>query len=264
MSNEINFFKYTAAGNDFILVEADDNLSFSQEQIVHLCHRTKGVGSDGLLLFKPLDQNFDYEMIFFNPDGSSAEMCGNGARAMLHFAHGYFKRSGKFNFIVGDKHYLGNVDDTYQINMGKVKSTDIDFADLVLDGTDCVALNSGVPHAIIAQADIYSGEFIKQAEKIRWDKRFVSGTNVDVINYDKVSHSIEARVFERGVEGETESSGTGATACAAAASIFYSFSPNWKVDVKMKGGTLHIFEDSKKDIWMSGPIKQSYRGIISL
>lgn len=264
MSREKKFYKYSATGNDFILFESDGSLNFSRDEVAQICNRKTGIGSDGLLIFNPTILNYDFEMIFYNPDGSDAEMCGNGARAMIHFASSHFNRDGDFKFLVRSKEYQGRKSDNCSVNMGVVTKSDISFTDLLSGSEDGVVVNSGVPHAVILSDFFDMPDFVERARVIRHDARFKEGTNVDLVCFDTFKHTIEARVFERGVEGETDSSGTGATACAYAASLIYNFPKNWSVDVKMKGGVLNVSEDDSGDIWLSGSVTQSFQGSISI
>lgn len=265
MSKKIEFYKYSATGNDFILIESDGTLSFSKDEVSQICHRKEGIGSDGLLLFNPTVDDYDFEMIFYNPDGSRAQMCGNGARAMIDFASRYFSRAGEFYFLVGETAYIGHIEaGEISINMGKIKESRIDISDHLKNSELGITLDSGVPHAVIASNHFDHVDFVERARVIRSDNRFEQGSNIDIICFNKVTNSLKARVFERGVEGETDSSGTGATACATAAAILYKLPSQWKIDVIMKGGRLKISQDCHNDVWLSGTVTQTFQGTITL
>lgn len=261
------FYKYQGTGNDFILIDDRDKTfpATDQQLIAHLCHRRYGIGADGLILLQS-DEHSDFYMQYFNSDGSESTMCGNGGRCIAKFAHDLqiVSESLKFRAIDGmhESHINGN--DLVALQMKDVTT--------VLEEPNGVfILNTGSPHYVqfindnIAQIDI-----VQMARAIRYSERFAKeGINVNFVQV-MPDNSLAVRTYERGVEDETYSCGTGVTASAIAfASIQDQILPSYTVRLGTPGGALRVtFEKTEnasyKAIWLEGPAKFVYQGVYTL
>lgn len=257
----LSFSKYQGAGNDFIVIDnRSKRITLTQDQIQFLCDRHFGIGSDGLILIENGSQKkAEFDMIFYNPDGSQS-LCGNGSRCAVHFAYTHAIVQGKSVFNAYDGlHHAAVMENEISISMG-------DVSEIEKISDDQYYLNTGSPHYISFE---WPGDdvFFDKALSIRHDHRFAPG-GVNV-NFVKVigSNSIEMRTFERGVENETLSCGTGVTAAAiafAARNSIESF-----VNVKTKGGNLKVDFVRKgsqyfSNILLTGPAQFVFSGNIEL
>lgn len=210
--NDLHFYKYHAAGNDFILVDDRDKSfpSHSQKLIQRLCHRKFGVGADGLLLLQH-SQIADYKMRIFNADGQEASMCGNGVRCLTHFALQKEPSVSSVRFetkkgIVSSRAQGPNI----AVNFGAPQF----LGQVSLLGHTVYVVDTGVPHAVIFVTNAESIDVEKLGKEIRNDHQFYpDGVNVNFVQVYPGS-SLRVRTYERGVEGETLSCGTGLAAAA--------------------------------------------------
>lgn len=256
------FYKYEGTGNDFILFDDREN-SFDTSNvklIAHLCDRRFGIGADGLMLLRN-KEGYDFEMVYFNSDGNPSSMCGNGGRCISRFAMdiGAVKKNEvKFLAVDGDHIAIINKETV------KLKMTDVNEIE---SGNDFYYMSTGSPHYIqfaneVAQLDVFT-----EGKKIRNSERFAkAGTNVNFVMPEK--DGIFVRTYERGVEDETLSCGTGVTASALAASIKGIASSAEKCLVKTRGGnlTVHFKRDGNRfsDVWLEGPATFVFKGEIEL
>lgn len=256
----LKFSKYEGTGNDFIMVDnRDQNMDYTNLDLVkRLCDRKFGIGSDGLILIENHD-SYDFEMIFFNPDGSQS-LCGNGSRCAVKFAHslGIVAEETHFLTIEGPL-YAFIQEDMVHLKMpdvNKVSSIDKDWF-----------INTGSPHYVRLVSDVESVDVYNEGRDIRYDSNFsTGGTNVNFMQLLNPQH-IYVRTYERGVENETLSCGTGVTAAALA--IGYRSGQNSPVKISTKGGELSV--DFKKqepqgftDIYLIGPAELVYEGSINI
>jgi len=255
---QLTFYKYHGTGNDFVMI---DNRSKSfvptQSLISSLCDRRFGIGADGLILIEN-HIDVDFEMIYLNADGSES-LCANGCRCAVHFA-GFLGMIGNetcFQTISGE---LKAMIDDKQIRL-KMK-------DEVLpeDHSDFHFLNNGSPHHMEFIEDIEHVNVFERGRKIRYSEQYApNGANVNFIEIQGKS-SLFVRTYERGVENETLSCGTGVIASALAASTKGLVSP---ISIKTKGGILQVNFEKTNDgqfsnIWLIGPATQVYQGKISI
>lgn len=262
---KIRFAKYQGTGNDFILIDDRTRLfSATQEEIAKLCHRRMGIGADGLILLRA-HPSADFEMIYFNSDGREGSLCGNGGRCITAFAAELGIITTKAQFMAFDGPHEAEVlranreAGRYQINL---KMQDVTSTEPI-DGT-CF-IDTGSPHFVLVKDNIESIDVFKEGSAIRYSESFKKqGTNVDFIC--KNANGIAMRVYERGVEEETYSSGTGAVACALTAALLgWTKSP---CAIETKGGVLMV--DYQKEgllftnIWLNGPATKSFDGILSI
>ena len=260
---KVEFYKYSAIGNDFIVIDRrEDDISLSQEQIEKICHRRFGIGADGLIFIDKSDVA-DFKMSYFNSDGIEASMCGNGARSLAHF---HFADTDKktLSLEVQGEVFSGGMSEGGEAFITLKAESEIEKINSKLGiNVDTYFVNTGVPHAVIAMKGISSVDIDSEAPKIRYHSFFGSeGTNVDFIE-QKSEKEIWARIYERGIEGETFSSGTGASACALSA--LHAFKMSSPILVSMKGGDLEIsFSDDFKEITLRGEVNCSFKGELEL
>lgn len=259
---EIQFYKYHGTGNDFILIDNRFEMSdLHSETIIRLCHRNYGIGADGLILLTKREGS-DFGMRYFNSDGKESTMCGNGGRCVIAFAKklGIIKNSAKFFAIDGfHEGFIKNVSDKEEIVKLKMKTVDkIENA-----GEDYI-LNTGSPHLVKFVGNINKIDVFKDGRKIQSTNPFKNeGINVTYIQVE--SSGISVRTYERGVEDETLSCGTGAVAAALATSLRWN-DKNEKINVTTRGGKLSVsFEKdgcSFKNIWLEGQAVFVFQGKI--
>jgi diaminopimelate epimerase len=255
----LNFSKYQATGNDFVLV---DNRSggyfFTKEQIVKICDRRFGVGADGLILVEN-DPHSDFKMVYFNSDGSQS-LCGNGCRSAIDFAMhlGMVKGIAKFQAFDGLHEGELLTDGTIRLAMNNVME--------VSKLGDDFFINTGSPHFIKFVSDLSNYPVVLEGREIRHSKPFApSGTNVNFAEL-KAHNTLSVRTYERGVEDETLSCGTGATAVALAASLKGYSSP---ITIEVIGGKISVeFKTSQsgtfENIFLIGPAKMVFQGELEL
>lgn len=254
----MDFYKYQGTGNDFVMIDnRDDEFPKEQSMIEKLCDRRFGIGGDGLILLENAAKA-DFRMVYYNSDGNESTMCGNGGRCIVAFAH--------FLDIFEDKTTFDAVDGLHEaeINNGIVKLKMIDVKNIDSDGEASV-LNTGSPHYVKFVSDLEHYEVFKNGNKIRNSATYQKeGINV---NFAEIigEQEIFVRTYERGVEDETFSCGTGVTAAA----LVYLKDKNQKsVHVKVLGGNLKIYADQNENgfenIWLEGPAKQVFKGKINL
>ena len=248
----VDFYKYEGTGNDFIIIDDRSQLfDISNYSLISLmCDRKFGIGADGLILLRN-HETFDFEMLYFNSDGYMSSMCGNGGRCIVHFAN-YLKiidDSTKFIAVDGIHEARIDVKDIL-LKMQNVKN--------IIQENNCYILDTGSPHYVKFVNDISNFNVLNQGKIIR--QKFTDGINV---NFVEIGNNFLVRTYERGVENETLSCGTGVVASALAIH-FSKKSKNNSIDIKTSGGDLSVtFEyDSKNysNIWLKGTAKMIFSG----
>ncbi len=254
---EIEFSKYQGTGNDFILIDNRqgqcDNLS--QSDIQFYCDRRFGIGADGLILIQ-LCSDASFEMVYFNADGSQS-FCGNGARCAVHFAStlGIDTRQVIFKAIDG-MHSASQCGEEVRIHMQ-------DVASVTRDG-EAYVLHTGSPHYVTISDNHSSENVIQTGKSIRYNAVYQhDGINVNLLSIQE--NSISVATYERGVEDETLSCGTGVTACALVYALICDTTKQ-HVKVQTKGGQLEVFwkktETGFQDIFLVGPATFVFQGNI--
>lgn len=255
---KIHFHKYQGTGNDFIFIDnRKDVFPKKNELIAQMCDRKFGIGSDGIVLIQNHD-NYDFEMVFFNPDGSKS-FCGNASRCAVHFANylGIIQKNAHFLSTDGPHHGFINGE------MIHLKMSDVDQVER-FDGR--FFIHTGSPHYILFVEDLDGVDVYRQGQEIRFNETYKEkGVNV---NFTQIlpDNQVYVRTYERGVENETLSCGTGVTAVALAVSYSGFQSP---VKIKTRGGNLEIaFEKASdrhfKDIYLIGPAKMVFDGVFEV
>lgn len=256
----IGFNKYQGTGNDFIIVDNRKNIFVPDDHnlISKLCNRRYGIGADGLILINK-DPELDYKMVYFNSDGHESSMCGNGGRCAADFAirARIADQNHKFRAVDGIHEAIA------EKGIIKLKMNDVNESRLIENN---IFINTGSPHYVIFRDNIESLKVYDEGKKIRWSDTFSpEGTNVNFVEPEK--DGIFVRTYERGVEDETLSCGTGVTASAIASFMTGHFDSG-HVNVRTRGGNLRVeFEINGKlisDIWLSGPATFVFDGKIEI
>ena len=256
---KLHFFKYQATGNDFVLMDnRDGGLSFSKAEIEKICDRKFGVGADGLMLIEK-HPTLDFNLAYYNSDGSQS-LCGNGSRAAVHFASTLGVLNGKTTFNAYDGAHGAEL-----LPSGIVRLKMNDVSAIQKIGEDYF-INTGSPHYIRFVTNIKDYPVYEEGKKIRYSDTYKpSGTNVNFVEL-LPDNTIFVRTYERGVEDETLSCGTGVTAAALAASFKGYSSP---ISIKTLGGDLSVeFKTGQtvtfQEIYLVGPAKMVFEGHLEL
>ncbi|MCH2225312.1 MAG: diaminopimelate epimerase [Crocinitomicaceae bacterium] len=255
---KIRFTKYQGTGNDFVMLNNlngnYDNLSI--DSIQFLCDRKLGIGADGLIKLSSSD-SYDFEVEYFNADGSQS-FCGNGARCSIAFAKeiGVIEKETFFHAIDGP--HKGSVENgIVRLEMLPVDRIDVFGNDFFVD--------TGSPHYVHFKQDS-DIDIVSYGKVVRYSKEFEKeGVNVNYL-IERSNSCIEVETYERGVEDETLSCGTGVTGCAL---VFMQKKgmENGKISVNTKGGKLMVEAmkngDGFDNIWLSGPAKKVFDGVVN-
>lgn len=253
------FYKYQGTGNDFVMIDNREDVFDKNDTdgIAFLCNRYFGVGADGLILLENHD-HLDFKMVYFNGDGNESSMCGNGGRCITAFA--------KFLNIIDNKAAFDAVDGLHkaEIKDGLVR-LQMQNVDTIEDYSSHVFLNTGSPHHVQLEAKLSEVDVKSYGRQLRYAHPYnAAGSNINFVS--KISdEKFAIRTYERGVEDETLSCGTGATA-AALAMHYIGETEKSHVIVQTKGGELQIsFKKTDKgyqDIWLTGAATQVFKGYI--
>lgn len=262
---KINFTKFNATGNDFIVIDNRD-LKYKAEdknKWAALCSLKTGIGADGVLLLEK-SSTVDFKMRYINADGGEVEMCGNGARAITAFANEVLdskKVTYKFETMNGvyecslDTKYGYRLKMTELYDVGKIELKDLDPK---VHAKNSFYMNTGVPHAVFEIEKIKEYPVFDNGRMVRYDERFPKGSNANFFEVISANH-VKIRTYERGVENETLSCGTGATATALVAAKFYGW--NDEVVLETMGGILAVkFSKDLKDIYLCGKVEKIFTG----
>ena len=267
----IAFTKMNGAGNDFIVIDnRDQTIQLDATQIERLCDRQRGVGADGLLLLEPnTTGTADWSWQFFNSDGGTAEMCGNGARCFAAYIRDLTKNNAPFTFET----QAGVIDAQFEgiqvtVTLTPPENLELDQV-LEMGGTELRShsLNTGVPHAIVFVDDADQAMVLEQGRAIRQHPHFApAGTNVNFVQILEPG-KIRVRTYERGVEGETLACGTGVSAAAMITSRIQQFQP--PIAVQVQGGDLlevdfTASENGFSDVKLTGPAEIVFTGEIEI
>ena len=267
----MNFHKYHGTGNDFVMID-DRARQFDETdhaRIAFLCHRRFGIGADGLILLRSRE-GYDFEMVYFNADGRPSSMCGNGGRCTVAFAKHLRITEGRAHFLAvdGPHHAQVDPDGTVRLKMQDVAA----LRPAEVGKGDDVFLHTGSPHHVhfldpaehpsLAEFNVFSA-----GHDIRYDPAYdPAGTNVNFVQVPAdPAQPWSVRTYERGVENETYSCGTGVTAVALAASAHGAASP---VHLSTPGGLLSVAFEQRLDgsfanVWLIGPAVRVFGGVVA-
>lgn len=254
------FFKFHGTGNDFILIDnRDGSFQPSADLVRRLCDRHLGIGADGLILLQSRE-GFDFCMQYFNSDGRESTMCGNGGRSVTAFAHqlGIIANSARFSAIDG----------VHQAEILSAEGEDFIVRVQLRDATVDTAtptgtfVDTGSPHLVRFVSETDPLDVVREGRRIRNSKRFFTeGVNVDFVEI--LRDALKVRTYERGVEDETLSCGTGVTAAALVTASKFTDNKGHYL-VRTRGGELRVsFAQNRNafsNIWLEGPVKMVFKG----
>jgi len=257
----ITFYKYQGTGNDFVIIDnRDEELSKNDTKLIaHLCDRKFGIGADGcMFLEKPKVSGDDFTMVYFNADGNESTMCGNGGRCLVAFAKkmGVINDTANFTAIDGP-HDAIITGDLVKLGMQNVNE--------IIKGEKHWWLDTGSPHHVQHVQNIKEFDVFNEGRSIRIGAPyFDEGTNVNFVEQLTLD-TFSVRTYERGVEDETLSCGTGVTAVAIAMHNA-KITEAKEVHLETPGGQLTItFNENKgsyEDVYLEGPAKLVFKGTI--
>ncbi|MEY8847585.1 diaminopimelate epimerase [Psychroserpens sp. XS_ASV72] len=254
------FYKYQGTGNDFVMIdnrqqEFDKN---NTKRIAFLCDRRFGIGADGLILLEAHD-SVDFKMVYFNADGNESSMCGNGGRCITAFA--------KFLGIIENKATFEAIDGLHEATIDNtIVSLKMQDVDKVERFENHVFLDTGSPHHVQMEPDLKTLDVKSSGSKIRYSETYgQAGTNVNFV-CKNTNDNFSVRTYERGVEDETLSCGTGVTAVALAMHTLGASTSNI-IALQTEGGALKVsFETNDngyENIWLIGTATQVFKGEIN-
>ncbi len=262
----MQFEKYQGTGNDFIIVDNRENdFKPDKNTVEHLCDRKFGIGADGLMLLEN-EPGYNFKMVYFNADGNESSMCGNGGRCLAAYAYSkdIFKDKCHFLAIDGDHDakLLEDKGKSYTVSLKMIDVNEVNTFenDLVID--------TGSPHYLRFLSDIANVDVYNEGYKVRNSDPFTKeGINVNFL--EMKDGFLHVRTYERGVEDETLSCGTGVTAAALAAAEKGMLNGNNICKIQTKGGKLQVRfnrNDSGgfNDIWLEGPATFVFKGEIKI
>ena len=258
----LTFYKYEGTGNDFVMI--DNRTEFfpkaNVQLIERLCDRRFGIGADGLILLENHPQ-YDFKMVYYNSDGNESSMCGNGGRCLVAFAKQMGVISDTAEFEAVDGYHFATIDSENNVSL---QMKDVDA---IKNETNYTFLNTGSPHHVEFIGDLEKLDVKFEGSKIRYSDLYGSaGSNVNFVN--QIANDIFAvRTYERGVEDETLSCGTGATAVAIAMHQTGK-TKNKTIAIKVQGGKLKVnFEVNNGNytkVFLIGPATFVFEGKIKI
>ena len=258
---KMEFYKYHGTGNDFVIFDNRSGL-FPKEDVKlvrKVCDRRFGVGGDGLMLLEEAE-GFDFKMIYFNADGCPGSMCGNGGRCLVSFAHSLGLFENKTTFLANGERYTANIEhDRVSLDMLDVEG--------IRTNDKHVFLDTGSPHHVQFEENLKDFDVFGVGRRIRYGEPYnEAGSNVNFV--EQVDQStFQVRTYERGVEDETLSCGTGVTAVALA-SYFLGKTKSETLKIQTEGGDLEVSFKARNgkftDIVLAGPATFVYKGIIKV
>lgn len=258
----MKFYKYQGTGNDFVMIDNRlENFPKNNTKLVEsLCDRRFGIGADGLILLEN-DNSTDFKMVYYNSDGNESSMCGNGGRCLVAFAKSLNVINNEATFIATDGLHNATIDENGIVSLQMKDVSEVKIED------EYVFLNTGSPHHVTLVNDLENYNVKENGATIRYSDLYGKvGSNVNFVNQLSENH-FALRTFERGVEDETLSCGTGATATAIAMNAIGKTNSN-AIDINVEGGKLKVtFEKSEKGfekVFLIGPATFVFEGTITI
>lgn len=253
------FYKYQGTGNDFVMIDNRQHVfdKNNTKRVKFLCDRRCGIGADGLILLEDHPE-YDFKMVYYNADGNESSMCGNGGRCLVAFAKQLGVISNKAVFEAADGVHHASID-------GEIVKLQMLDVDTIEKHENHVFLNTGSPHHVQFEIQIEDFDIKSKGATIRYGEPYnTAGSNVNFVKKQSDT-TFRVRTYERGVEGETLSCGTGVTAVAIA--MHYIGETQEKhVILNVEGGELEVCFDFENDIynnvWLIGPAMFVYKGSI--
>lgn len=259
---EITFYKYQGTGNDFVMIDnRQENFPKENIKLVEkLCDRRFGIGADGLILLEN-DQETDFKMVYYNSDGNQSSMCGNGGRCLVAFAKQLEIIENKTTFIATDGLHHATISDAGIVSL---QMKDVDNIKIE---EEYVFLDTGSPHHVQLVEDLKNYPIKEKGAGIRYGELYgKSGSNVNFVSQNDAD-TFSVRTYERGVEDETLSCGTGVTAVAIAMKATGKTTSN-KVKLNVEGGKLEVSFNEKEgkyvDVFLKGPATFVFEGSVEV
>jgi diaminopimelate epimerase len=259
---QIEFYKYQGTGNDFVMI---DNRSgfFSKENvqlIAHLCDRRFGIGGDGLILLEN-DSDTNFKMVYYNSDGNQSSMCGNGGRCLVAFAKRLNVINDSCTFIATDGLHHATIAENGQVSLQMIDVPNVKIT------SDYVFLNTGSPHHVQMVEDLENYNIKEKGAAIRYGELYgAAGSNINFVKQIN-ANTFSIRTYERGVEDETLSCGTGATATAIAMNAIGK-TDSTSIHLNVEGGKLEVSFDKKDglftNVFLKGPAEFVFKGVIEI
>ncbi len=258
----IPFCKYQGTGNDFIMIDNRANFFYVENYslVKNLCNRRFGIGADGLILLENHSTS-DFYMRYYNSDGHEGSMCGNGGRCAIEFARELNIINQKTDFFATDGLHKGKINSKNMISLLMQNVNEI-----IKKGND-YELNTGSPHYVVFTKNLNTINVVEEGRKIRYNSTYTAnGINVNFVEI--IDGNIFVRTYERGVEEETFSCGTGVTAVALVCSLQKLVSNNIPLQINTSGGLLEVSfkkeEEKYNNIWLTGPAIKTFEGSVNL
>ncbi len=258
---ELQFFKYQGTGNDFVMIDNRTQIFPKSTDLINkLCHRRFGIGGDGLILLEQ-DTNTDFKMVYYNSDGNESSMCGNGGRSIVAFAKKLGIINSETTFMAIDGEHFATIDSTETVAL-QMKNVDE-----ILLKENYVFMNTGSPHHVEVVQDLKNVDVKNSGAKIRYSDLYGNaGSNVNFVEQINPD-TFAVRTYERGVEDETLSCGTGVTAVALAMFVTGK-TQSKKVHLNVEGGSLTVtFEGEENhfsNVFLIGPATFVFSGVIEI
>lgn len=259
---QLTFYKYQGTGNDFVMIDNRSNFFPKNNTylIERLCDRRFGIGADGLILLENHD-NYDFKMVYYNSDGNESSMCGNGGRCLVAFAKkiGVISEIAEFEAVDGYHYATIDAENIVSLQMKDVST--------IKNESNFTFLNTGSPHHVQIVTDLKALDVKSEGAKIRYSDLYgTAGSNVNFVQ--QLENDIFAvRTYERGVEDETLSCGTGVTAVAIAMYESGNAKSN-QIDLNVEGGKLKVqFQENNgnyTNVFLIGPATFVFEGKINL
>lgn len=258
---QIEFYKYQGTGNDFIMID-NRNGVFPKKDIQlisNLCDRKFGIGADGLILLEN-DPDYDFRMVYYNADGNESSMCGNGGRCLVAFAKNLKAIENQTTFIATDGAHYATIDSDGTVSL---QMKDVDEVKIT---PDYVFLDTGSPHHVQMADDLTNLNIKNIGAAIRYSNLYgEKGSNVNFVKQEN-ENTFSVRTYERGVEDETLSCGTGVTAVAIAMNALGKTKLN-SIQLNVEGGKLEVsfvsLDGKFSNVFLKGPATFVFKGTIS-
>jgi diaminopimelate epimerase len=260
----LQFSKYHGTGNDFVMIDGrDQDASFLDSDLIRqICDRRFGIGGDGLIVLQK-SERYDFRMVYFNSDGHEGTMCGNGGRCITAFARQLGIIGLDANFEGIDGIHTSSLMPNGEI---RLKLNDVEGIRWIEDG---YLLDTGSPHFVIFVPQLDLVDVEREGREIRNQSRFgKDGVNVNFVEAGGPTNKISVRTYERGVEAETYSCGTGVTAAAICA-YYHHKSDIFSYHIHTPGGNLNVSFNAQHhshftDIYLTGPAAHVFNGSIEV
>lgn len=259
---QIEFYKYQGTGNDFVMIDnrSGDFPKENVQLVAHLCDRRFGIGGDGLILLEN-DSDTDFRMVYYNSDGNQGSMCGNGGRCLVAFAKKLNVIKNSCTFIATDGLHQATIDENGWVSLKMIDVSDVNIQ------SGYVFLNTGSPHHVQMVGDLENYNVKENGAKIRYGELYgKAGSNINFVKQINAD-TFSLRTYERGVEDETLSCGTGATAAAIAMNATGKTNST-SINLNVQGGKLEVSFDKKDNqftnVFLKGPAEFVFKGQIEI